>query len=284
MLNVNNIQRVCFHDGPGIRTTVFLNGCSLKCPWCANPETSKISKKYVINSDCKREKCPFGVHCNGMKSTNNELEINYSRCPIRAIERIQNKYSTDDLYNILIKDLFLYKKEGGVTFSGGEPLLQSKQLVKLLKKLKIADVNTTLETCLLVDKSNICNLIDYVDLFIIDIKILDKEDCLNIIGGNIEMFMENIELIFSKQKNVIFRIPLIYPYVTNKKNIEIIYSFLSQYKPLKVEIFKGHNLAREKYLKFGLDYEEVLTIHDNEIQEIKQHIDNLGIETEIINF
>ena len=284
MLNVSNIQRVCFHDGPGIRTTVFLNSCLLKCPWCANPETSKLTKKYVLNDNCKKEKCPFNIDCNGIKSSMEELENNYIRCPIGAIEKTQNLYSIDDLYKLLINDKFLYENNGGVTFSGGEPLLQSKNLSKLMKKLADNNINIAMETCLFASKTMLEDVINYVDLFIVDIKILDTEKCLKILGGNLDLFFENINLIFSKEKKVIFRIPLIEPYITNKENMGKIYSFLKTYKPLKVEIFKGHNLAKEKYYKLGLKYEDVKTISDEDIKLIKKIIEDLGIETQVIKF
>ena len=154
-LIVNNIQRVCFHDGPGIRTTVFLNSCLLRCPWCANPETSKFFRSYVVNNNCTKEQCPYGVDCNGIKSLNDKLEMNYKKCPISAIEKIKTSYSIDHLYNILMEDSFLYKAEGGVTFSGGEPLLQSKNLSILMKKLVDSHVNIAIETCLFANKSNL---------------------------------------------------------------------------------------------------------------------------------
>lgn len=284
MLNVSNIQRVCFHDGPGIRTTVFLNSCLLKCPWCANPETSKLVKKYIINNNCKKDKCPFNIKCNGIKSNMKELENNYIKCPIGAIEKTQNLYSTNQLYELLVNDTFLYGSDGGVTFSGGEPLLQSKNLSKLMKKLVDSNINIVMETCLFANKTTLEEIIDYVDLFIVDIKILDKDKCLKVLGGELELFFENIKLIFSKEKKVIFRIPLIEPYITNKKNMEEIYDFLKLYKPLKVEIFKGHNLAREKYSKLGLKYDEVKPITNKEIEIIKNNIENLKIKTDIIKF
>lgn len=242
VLKVSNIQRVCFHDGPGIRTTVFLQGCTIKCPWCANPET-----RTIYNNHAK-------------------------------------EYHTDEIYDFIIKDKFLYEKNGGVTFSGGEPLIQSESLLNLMKKLKKDDINITVESAMYVNTEELNNIIDYIDLFIIDIKILNKENALEILGGHIEQFLNNIDVVFRKNKKVIFRIPLINPYITNKENLESIYDFLNKYKPHKVEIFKGHNLGKEKYKKLGLEYNEVQTISDDEILKIKNRIDKLGINIEVISF
>lgn len=283
---VNNIQKVCFHDGPGIRTTVFLNACLLKCPWCANPETSFFSKKYYVSNNCQLENngCAYGLNCQGKLSCESTLEKNYSRCPVEAINKNIYEYSIDELEQILLKDKFLYENNGGITFSGGEPLLQSKNLSLLLKRLKDRNINITIETCLYTNKENLEQIIDFVDLFIVDIKILQSSENKKIISGNLENYFDNVDLIFKKKKNVIFRIPLIKPYITNEGNLTKIYSFLEKYKPIKVEIFKGHNLGKEKYLKLDLSYEKVETINDEEIKKIKEKIEQLQIDVEIMSF
>lgn len=282
---VNNIQKVCFHDGPGIRTTIFLNSCSLKCPWCANPETSHFMKKYYVNNNCNYNGvCPYKINCKGKESDNELLEKNYDICPIEAIEKNITEYSISELEKIILEDKLIYGEDGGVTFSGGEPLLQSDILSILLKKLKDKKINIAVETCLYVNQENIEKIIDDVDLFIIDIKIIDKNESKNIINGNIEKYLENIEYIFKNNKKVIFRIPLIKPYITNENNLNNIYDLLKKYKPTKVEIFKGHNLAKEKYLKLGLKYNQVETISDKEIANIKDKINKLDINVEVISF
>lgn len=284
-INVNNIQKVCFHDGPGIRTTIFLNSCLLNCPWCANPETSHFKKIYYVNDNCKYNgSCPYKINCKGKESSNELLDKNYNLCPVEAIEKNIKEYSVSELEEIILEDKFLYKEDGGVTFSGGEPLIQSNILSKLFKNLKKQNINIAVETCLYVKKENIEEIINYVDLFIIDIKILDEKESKKIINGNLETYLTNIDYIFKNNKKVIFRIPLIKPYITNENNLNKIYNLLEKYKPYKVEIFKGHNLAREKYLKLGLNYNEVKTISDDEIIKIKNKINNLDINIEVISF
>lgn len=283
---VNNIQHVCFHDGPGIRTTVFLNSCLLRCPWCANPETSFYKKKYYVNERCVLEnnKCAYNLNCNGKFSDSITLENNYHNCPVDAIINNSKEYSIDELENIILEDRFLYKENGGVTFSGGEPLLQSKALSQLFVKLKDNKINIAIETCLYTNISNLKDIIDYVDLFIIDIKILDVVENSKVIKGNLDDYINNLSYIFDNKKNVIFRIPLIKPYITNQDNINKIIDLLGNYKPMKVEVFKGHNLAKEKYLRLGLPYNTVETIDDMEIMKIKERIEDLGIDVEVISF
>ena len=187
-LKVSNIQKVCFHDGPGIRTTIFLKGCSLKCPWCANPEASFASKKYIINENCKYKNgnCKYNIGCN---SKNDLTDV--KTCPLGFIEKVYEDYSIHQLYDIILKESFLYGKEGGITFSGGEPLLQSKELVKLIKLLKNNRINIAVESCMYVNSINLKEVIDYIDLFIIDLKILDEENSKKVLKGDLNLFYSN---------------------------------------------------------------------------------------------
>lgn len=285
-LIINNIQRFCFHDGPGVRTTVFLHSCPLKCPWCANPESNKNIHKYVVNDCCKlkNDKCFYGLSCIGKKDNQEHLKTNYHICPVGAIEQTRKLISIEDLENIILQDKLVYGIDGGVTFSGGEPLQQSQLLSILLKKLKKQKINISIETCLFVDSNKLLDIIDFVDLFIVDIKILDSKESLKILNGDISLFLKNIELLFENNKQIIFRIPLINPFVTNNKNINKIYDFLKIWKPLKVELMQGHNLAREKYHKLNIPYKNVKTISNNQIETIKKEIQMLDIEVEILKF
>ena len=146
---LTNIQRFSLHDGPGIRTTVFLKGCSLRCPWCSNPEN---------------------LNPNPEKYVNNGLSGVYGR-----------EYNTDELYIEVVKDLAFYDGDwssleleempGGVTFSGGECLLQMDRLEPLLERLKAEKIHTAVETCLFAPAYQLSIAIKYIDLFYVDIKI-----------------------------------------------------------------------------------------------------------------
>lgn len=285
-LIVNSIQRACFHDGPGIRTTVFLHSCSLKCPWCSNPECSMTNYRYLVNHHCHKvnNKCIYNIECPGNKVTNTDLKYFIDRCPVSAIEDNYKLYSIEELKKILVQDKFLFGTDGGITFSGGEPLLQSSNLSKLIKFLKNEQINVAIETCLFVEQENLLSVVDDIDLFIVDLKIMNANECLKILGGDLTKYLNNIEILFNKKKNIIFRIPLIKPYITNKNNMLLVYKFLAKYKPLKVELLKGHNLAKEKYQKLGIKYEEVLTINETEIEYILKEITKMGIDATSIDF
>lgn len=252
-IRISNIQRFSLHDGPGIRTTVFLKGCNLRCPWCANPENLEYEFTTYKNEETK-ENGYFGKDMN-----------------------------VEELFNEIIKDKPYYQlNNGGVTFSGGEPLLQAKQLEPLLKKLKENDINICVETALQVPSQLIEIVEEYIDEFIVDIKILNKEKCKEILNGDIEIYMNNIKSLVSKNKIKTFRIPLVKEYTMKKENIEQILKLLKKYHTIKVEIFKIHNLAESKYRAIGKEIPNFSTIDDNSVKEVYKQIKEMNIDVEII--
>ena len=252
-VRVTNIQRFCLHDGPGIRTTVFLKGCNLQCPWCANPENIIYEKQNYKNEITKKE---------GVFGYDIELE---------------------DLEKELLKDEKYYEiNNGGITFSGGEPLLQFQKLEPLLKKLKDKNINLCVETALQVQENLIKLALEYIDEFYVDIKILDDNECSKILKGDIKQYYENLKILFEKKQNIIFRIPSTKEYTLKEKNVEKIIELLSKYKPNKVEIFKVHNLAENKYKALGKKMNYYEKIEDEELEKLLEKISELGIQGEII--
>lgn len=246
---VTNIQRFSLHDGPGIRTTVFLKGCTLRCPWCSNPENiSAVSENYQ-NGDKK------GVY-------GKELTLS-------------------EIYDVVVKDRIFYENEGGVTFSGGEPLLFIKDLEPLLCRLKSEHISIAVETALFVPAEKIDQSLQYVDFYCIDIKILDKEKCNEILGGNIDVYKDNVNRILNSNVKVLFRVPLIAPNTTNEANIRSIAEFCQENGINYLELIKGHNLAEKKYNSLNRDMYNVPEISNIEIQKISNIFAEIGISTKI---
>lgn len=245
---VSNIQRFCLHDGPGIRTTVFFKGCNLRCPWCANPENIEF---HMQEYEDYGQKCFYGKEM--------------------TLEQLENE---------ILKDIEYYENGGGVTFSGGEPLLQFEKIEPLLKRLKENKINICIETSLSVSTHLVEVAIKYVDEFIVDIKILDNEN-INKINGNVELYYKNIDKIFKNNKKVTFRIPLAKDYTVTEQNIKLILELLSKYKPNKVEIFKIHNLAEKKYKTLNKEMAQLKKITHEEIEDIKKRIEQVGIQVEV---
>ena len=247
VIRITNIQHFCLQDGPGIRTTVFLKGCNLKCPWCANPE------------------------CISFNFENNDKYKGYD-------------ISLDNLESELLKDEFYYSvNDGGVTFSGGEALLQIKKLEPLLISLKNKNINICFETALMTNLESVKIASKYADEFLIDVKIMDKDYCKKVIGGNIDLFYNNLDFLFSKTNNIIFRIPLANEYTLNKKNIALIESFLKKYNPDKVEIFKVHNLAKKKYELLDKQFFNLSDVSDEDVDHVYNKLSKIVDTIEIIS-
>lgn len=214
---ITNIQRFSLHDGPGIRTTVFMKGCTLHCPWCSNPE-----------------------------NLNYEMELFEKNGDVGIYGKY---YPPEVLLKELFKDMIYWDKGGGVTFSGGEALSHMVYLKPVLIGLKEASVNIAVETSLYVNEDYVKQSVKYVDYFFIDIKILEPYKCEKMLGGDVNLFYKNLETICSnvKHDNIVFRIPCSSYYTLYGKNEKLLLEITRKYKNIKIEMFLLHDLGREKY-------------------------------------
>lgn len=249
---VSNIQRFCFHDGPGIRTTVFFKGCNLHCPWCANPENiHQEVENCFLDTVSHKDGAVFGKWM-----------------------------SLQFLHEELKKDISFYN-HGGVTFSGGEPLLVFPKLIPLLNELHYDGISLCAETALFTSVESVQMALQYLDTIIIDIKILDDEICRKVLGGNLESYMSNIQIIDCSGINVIYRVPLIVPYTTDNVNVDRIVSFLRNKRYMSVELIKGHNLAEKKYQSLNRERYVVPELSDEELFCIQEKFLASGIDAVI---
>ena len=180
-LTISEIQRFCMHDGPGIRTTVFLKGCHLRCAWCHNPETQKprqeilfYSKKCIGCRSCERV-CSDNAHVFGEQHMLDREKCVACgdcviQCPTDALALCGKPYTVEELLSIIERDRAFYGNDGGVTLSGGEPLLQGKTAVDLLKACQARGISTAVETCGYVDADTVLSAIPHTNLFLWDLK------------------------------------------------------------------------------------------------------------------
>ncbi len=250
-IRVTNIQRMCFHDGPGIRTTVFLKGCSLRCPWCSNPENISFEiQEYHVDGK------------NGI----------YGR-----------DYRVDELFGEIMKDRAFWGTEGGITFSGGEPLLQANQLKPLLELLKKDGINVVVETALFVNWDNIDPIVEYVDGFIVDVKVLIPKNCKAHVGGDLMQFEENVKRLYEKRKISVFRIPCSNEYTLIDENRKQIQCFVKEYPNIPVQIFKIHNLGEAKYASLGMKAHDFENVDDERMDLFAMELKSLGADVLIIS-
>ena len=185
-LKVTEIQRFCMHDGPGVRTTVFLKGCPLRCAWCHNPETQKREAEllyYVgkcIGCGACASVCSEGVHLVGKNHTLDRAKcikcgVCAENCPTGALELCGGEMSIDEVLAVVEKDKAFYGDNGGITVSGGEPFMQANALWELLKECKKRGISTAVETCGYANVEAILAAVPYVDLFLWDVKDTDTD-------------------------------------------------------------------------------------------------------------
>ena len=248
---ITNIQRFSLHDGPGIRTTVFLKGCSIRCPWCSNPENIN----HQIESYVKDGKEGF-----------------YGK-----------EYSVDQVLKEVLKDKIFYEDNGGVTFSGGEALLYAKELLPLMQQIKQNNISIAVESSLFVPSSYLEMLIPFVDYFYVDLKVMDKERCSFLLKGNLDLFKSNLAIL-AKSKKFNVRIPVIFGYTDNEDNIRSIIDVIREYSSSieMVELIKGHNLGDNKYVSLCKDVPQKAEVSDLFLDEYRMKIieavEEVGVE------
>lgn len=211
-----DIQRCCYHDGPGIRTTVFLKGCNLNCAWCHNPESFSIKPQ---------------LHYGEEKSASEVLKV-------------------------ILKDKAYYDESGGgVTFSGGEPTMQPKFLLELLQLSKEHGLHTCLETNGYVPLETLQKITPYVDMFLLDYKVTDEDDLKKYTGARDGLWSSTIEYLEQMGKPVILRMPIIPGINDNEAHFAKAKSLKGEYSVIqKLEIMPYHSIGADKWNQLGLTY------------------------------
>ncbi len=229
-----NIQRFSINDGPGIRTTVFFKGCPLNCLWCHNPES--------------RRSLPEKFNTNPYKNFNNLFDNNNGF--------IGQNISTDSLMTIIEKDMMFYEEsKGGVTISGGEPLMQIDFLLELLQKCKKKDIHTTVDTSGYAAFDDFLKILPFTDLFLFDLKLIDDIEHLKFTSVPNDIILNNLHELSNTAKELIVRIPLIPGITDTERNLNDIINFISQLKiNAKISLLPYNEMTAGKYKNLGIDY------------------------------
>ncbi|RXG66179.1 glycyl-radical enzyme activating protein [Candidatus Atribacteria bacterium 1244-E10-H5-B2] len=267
-----NIQRYSIHDGPGIRTTVFLKGCPLNCWWCQNPESKLNGQEMIFWGDrcigcgaCSTI-CPSGAIQikNGIPITEKEKCILcgkcIEKCPAIAREIIGEKLTAEEVIKEIEKDLVFYEESGGgVTFSGGEPLGQSEFLEGLLNGCREKKIHTAVDTSGYISWEILNKINPKVDLFLYDLKLMDNERHKKYTGVSNEIILENLEKLSSVHNNIFIRFPVIPGINDDYQNIKEMGEFLSSLEITQVNLLSYHYIGKDKYRRLGSAYKLATT-------------------------
>ena len=257
-----DVKRFAVHDGPGIRTTVFLKGCSLRCSWCHNPES-------ILQNPCR-------VH----------TVLKLDGRSFTKEETIGYEISTGNLFAELEKDrIFMDESGGGVSFSGGEPLLQHDFLLEMLKICKTNGMHTAVDTSLYASWEKIKAVSEFTGLFLVDLKLMDSDEHQIHTGATNELILENIRKLSALNTSVIIRIPVIPNVTDSTENVQQSILFLQSLngKIKEVHLLPFHRTANQKYKRMGQEnpFEHIESLPKEVMEIIKNEFTNAGFTVKI---
>ena len=264
---VFDIQKFSLHDGPGIRTIVFLKGCSLKCIWCSNPESQKSFRQILFNAskciDCGtcREICAQ----NAVSGENQSYPIDTrlcdgcgrccEECPTQALKWSGKPLRVSAVLAEIEKDRAFYESSGGgVTFSGGEPLSQPMFLKHLLSACRSSGIHTAVETCGFSQWKYLQEVVPHTNLFLFDLKHMDPAVHKEMTGRGNRVILENLKKLNRSGANIIVRIPVVQGVNDSKANLKETARFISSLHIRRVHLLPYHHYGESKYQMLGKIY------------------------------
>ena len=263
---VFDIKRYAIHDGPGIRTTVFLKGCPLRCPWCHNPEGELPEPEIIWHRNRCLPQCrncipvcrQTALRKKGRTITIDRAQCNLCGdcadvCPTEALEVIGGEMTVGDVMGVILKDRIFYEESGGgATFSGGEPLMQPEFLSHLLDKCHQNNILAVVDTCGYVSSKLLKRMAEKIDLFLYDVKFIDEEKHIRDTGASNRLILENLKMLSNLGKDIIIRIPLLSGVNDLPENIHRTIEFLlSQDNLREINLLPYHRGGEEKHQRLG---------------------------------
>ncbi|MGH4123247.1 MAG: trans-4-hydroxy-L-proline dehydratase activase [Clostridium sp.] len=288
-----NIQKYSIHDGPGIRTTVFFKGCPLNCWWCHNPESQNPNPEIMFF----KERCTGCGTCvkrcpaKAIKLVQGFPVFNESKCTLcgkcsdfclsNARELVGKDITVKNLMKEIIKDEVFYEESnGGVTFSGGEPLMHADYLYNTLKICKDKGIHTTVDTSGYASWEQFEKIVDKVDLFLFDIKHMNNEKHIKYTGMENTIILENLKNLSGKGSTIYIRLPLIAGINDDDENIDATVNFLSKLNIMHVNLLPFHKMGMDKYRRLNRSYKlsGMEKPRDEVIDKIADKFKNAGIK------
>lgn len=257
-----NIQRFSTEDGPGIRTTLFFKGCPLSCPWCHNPEGMRPQPELGWTSvtcigcgDCQAA-CPNSA----IELTAGQVQVDASlcetrfdcvaTCPTNSLQRIGQDYTPEELLAQVLRDrAFFDSSGGGVTLSGGEPLMHLTFVHQFLRMCRAEKLHVALDTCGVTRREWFGPLLNWVNLVLFDLKVMDPERHRQMVGGPLDLVLANLGKAVKKGIPVWVRTPIIPGYTDDEQNISAIAAYLRDNVPTleRFDLLAFSNMCESKY-------------------------------------
>lgn len=247
------------HDGPGIRTTAFFKGCPLSCWWCHNPE-----------------------------SRSPEPETSVRNNPVDGIsfpseERIGTFYTVETLTEELVRDrIFFEESGGGVTLSGGEPLMQPEFTCELLESLKKQGIHTAIDTCGQVRQEELEKTLPFTDFYLYDLKLMDEADHITYTGVSNRLIHDNLLFLVRSGKQVVIRFPVIPGITDTPKNTDLLKEFLMRLQPgvSVIHLLPYHSMAKPKYMRFNLEnrMNRISEPKTGDLDRLKVSLEEIGLK------
>lgn len=291
-----NIQKFSIHDGPGIRSTVFFKGCNLHCKWCANPESQCMLPQLTLD----RSKCSGCLACvtacvaGARTALDGKTALDPGKCtlcgacmqacPAQAIGREGRGVSVEAVLEEVLKDKPFYDHSGGgVTFSGGEVLLQAEFAVELARALHENGVHVAIETAAIVPNDRFSAFLREIDYVFVDLKHYDSARHMEGTGVGNELLLENIRTLAESGKEYCVRIPVIPGYNDAPEDALGFAELLGRLGVRKVQLLPFHQLGERKYSLLGMDYAyaEIKQLHREDLQEYLEILTGQGIEARL---
>lgn len=288
---IYNIMKYSIHDGPGIRTTVFLKGCPLDCWWCHNPESQnsqieimEFPERCIVCKECIKA-CKLGIIGKNISKENFKKICNLcgkciDSCYALAREMIGKEMTTFEVMEEIKKDSIFYSESGGgATFSGGEPLMQKDFLEDLLRECKKNSIHTAVDTSGYGPLRDLLDIAKLTDLFLYDIKLMDNGKHLKYIGVPNKLILDNLRELSKLHPNIIIRIPVIPGVNDDGENILATGELALSLGIKEINLLPFHQAGMEKYKRLNMEHKlkDLNSPKEAAIQILKDKLVSMGL-------